>query len=124
MEETKRQKQVGRLVQEELSDIFQREGVAAVGGGLISVSEVKMTPDLLEARVMLSFFQVGDVKAVLESIRERSAEWRNLLGRRTRNQLRRIPELQYFADESLERAFKMEALFEEIRKEREARDGE
>ena len=124
MEETKRQKQVGRLVQEELSDIFQREGVAAAGGGLISVSEVQMTPDLMEARVMLSFFQVGDVKAMLESIRERAAEWRNLLGRRTRNQLRRIPELQYFADESLERAFKMEALFDEIRKERESRAGE
>ncbi len=110
-------------MQVELSDIFQREGVAAAGG-LVSVSEVQMTPDLMEARVMLSFFQVGDVKAMLESIRERSAEWRNLLGRRTRNQLRRIPELTYFADESLERAFKMEALFDEIRKEREARDRE
>ncbi len=124
MEETKRQKQVGRLVQEELSDIFQREGVAVIAGGMVSVSEVKMTPDLLEARVMLSFFQITDPKAALESIRERTPEWRNLLGRRTRNQLRRIPELQYFADDSLERAFKMEALFDQIRKERDARDSD
>ena len=49
MEENKRQKQVGKLIMEELSDIFQREGMNIVDGGMVSISKVMITPDLLEA---------------------------------------------------------------------------
>jgi ribosome-binding factor A len=121
MEESKRQKQVGKLVQQELSDIFQREGVNVIGGGMVSITSVTLTPDLLEARVLLSFFQVAEPNKLLFEIRERTGEWRNELGRRVRNQLRRIPELQFYIDDSLERAFKMEELFTQIKQERESR---
>ena len=70
MEENKRQKQVGNLLMEELSDIFQREGMNLVDGGMISISKVMVTPDLLEARVYLSFFQVKDQPALLHKIKE------------------------------------------------------
>lgn len=123
MEESKRQKQVGKLVQQELSDIFQREGMNVVDGGMISIAAVSVTPDLLEARVSLSLFQVKDPARLLQEIRDRTGEWRNELGRRVKNQLRRVPELQFFTDDSLERAFKMEQLFDDIRREREARGG-
>lgn len=118
MEETKRQKQVGKLIQQEMSDIFQRQGMNVVGGGMISISKVSVTPDLMEARIYLSFFQIKDDKAVYDEIRDRMPEWRNLLGQRVRNQLRRVPELQFFVDDTLDYVFKMEKLFKQIEDER------
>ena len=118
MEENKRQKQVGKLIMEELSDIFQREGMNIIDGGMVSISKVMVTPDLLEARVFLSFFQVKDRAALLHKIKERSWEWRKLLGQRIKNQLRRVPELQYFADDTMDHIFKMEELFKKIAEER------
>jgi ribosome-binding factor A len=114
MEETKRQKQVAQLILHEMSDIFLREGINIVEGGMISISKVSVTPDLMEARIYLSFFKVKDADAVLKDIRSRTGEWRNLLGQRVKNQLRRIPELQFFIDDTLDYVFKMEELFKQI----------
>jgi ribosome-binding factor A len=119
MDENKRQKQVGKLVMEELSDIFQREGMNIVDGGMVSISKVMITPDLLEARVYLSFFQVKDPSALLHKIKERGWEWRKLLGQRIKNQLRRVPELEFFTDDTLDHVFKMDQLFKKISEERE-----
>lgn len=118
MEESKRQKQVGKLILEEMSDIFQREGVNIVDGGMVSISAVSVTPDLLEARIYLSFFQVKDVTNLLHSIKERTGEWRKLLGQRVKNQLRRVPELSFFNDETLDYVQKMEDLFRKIKEEK------
>lgn len=118
MEETKRQKQVGQLVQQELSDIFIREGINVMEGGMVSISKVMMTPDLLEARIYLSLFQIKDDTALLKEIKARTAEWRNMLGQRVKNQLRRVPELQFFIDDTLDYVFKMEALFKKINEEK------
>jgi len=118
MEENKRQKQVGNLVMEELSDIFQREGMNIVDGGMVSITKVMITPDLLEARVYLSFFQVKDAMALLHKIKERGWEWRKLLGQRVKNQLRRVPDLQFFSDDTLDHVFKMEDLFKKINEDR------
>lgn len=121
MEENKRQKQVGKLILEELSDIFQREGLNIVDGGMISISRVSVTPDLLEARVYISFFQVKDAAAMLHKVKERGWEWRKLLGQRIKNQLRRVPELFFFSDDTLEHVAKMDQLFKQIEEERNAR---
>jgi ribosome-binding factor A len=119
MEESKRQKQVGQLVLEELSSIFQREGINIIDGGMVSVSRVMVTPDLLEARVYLSLFQIKNPAEFMHSIKERSKELRNQLGMRVRNQLRRVPELQFFPDETLDYVYKMEDIFKKIQEERE-----
>jgi ribosome-binding factor A len=121
MEESKRQKQVGKLVKEELGDIFQREGYNVVDGGMVSISKVMMTPDLLEARVYLSLFQIKEPAHLLQKIKEKGWEFRKLLGERLRNQLRRVPELHFFNDDTLDYVFKMEDLFKKINEEREQR---
>ena len=121
MEESKRQKQVGKLVKEELGDIFQREGYNVVDGGMVSISKVIMTPDLLEARVYLSLFQIKEPAHLLQQIKEKGWEFRKLLGERLRNQLRRVPELHFFNDDTLDYVFKMEDLFKKINEEREQR---
>lgn len=117
MQETKRQKQVGKLIQKELSDIFKRENMSMAGGGMVSISNVSMTPDLLEARVYLSFFQVKDTQALLQEFKERTGEWRHELGNRVRHQLRRVPELSFFLDDTLDYVFHMEDVFSKIKKE-------
>jgi ribosome-binding factor A len=114
MQEGKRQKQVGALLQQELSDIFQRLGLGMIDGGLISLTSVRLTPDLLEARVYLSFFQVKDEVAAMKKIEDRAWEIKRELAARVKHQLRRIPLLQYFLDETLEHASKMEELFKKL----------
>lgn len=120
MEESKRQKQVGKLLQQEMSAIFQRGNMNIVEGGMVSVSKVLLTPDLVEGRVYLSFFQVKDKDALLREIRSRTGEWRKALGERVKNQLRRVPELQFFCDDTLDHVFHMEELFKQIADEKTA----
>jgi ribosome-binding factor A len=115
MEESKRQKQVGKLLLEELSDIFQREGYNIIDGGMISISKVMVTPDLLEARVYLSLFQVKDTAKMMHDIKDKTWEFRKLLGQRVKDQLRRVPELTFYTDDTLDYVFKMEELFKKIK---------
>ncbi|HEY0297659.1 MAG TPA: ribosome-binding factor A, partial [Arachidicoccus sp.] len=63
MEEGKRQRQVSNVIKEEVNQIFRHLGLNMIGGGMVSISDVKVTPDLLEARIYLSFFQVKDNEA-------------------------------------------------------------
>jgi ribosome-binding factor A len=118
MEESKRQKQVAQLVMEELSAIFQREGLNIVDGGMVSISKVMVTPDLLEARVYLSLFQVKDQAKLIQTIKERTWDLRKQLGLRVKNQLRRLPELVFYNDDTLDYVFKMEEIFKKINEEK------
>ena len=108
---------------EELSAIFQRLGLSMIDGGLISLTAVKMTPDLLEARIYLSMFSVKDVPAAMKKIDDRGWEIKRELASRVKQQLRRIPTLEYFYDDSLEHADKMDALFRKINEEKAREEG-
>jgi ribosome-binding factor A len=118
MKEGKRQKQIGGLIQEQLSDILQRQGLNMIDGGMVSISSVKLTPDLLEARVYLSFYQVKDAKEALKRVEEKSWEIKKELSVRVGKQLRRMPEIKYFKDDTLDQVFKMEELFKKIHEEK------
>ncbi|MBS1918970.1 MAG: 30S ribosome-binding factor RbfA [Bacteroidetes bacterium] len=121
MQEGKRQKQVAGLIQQEMNEIFQRLGITMLDGGMVSISEVKITPDLLEARIYLSFFQVLSPKQALKKIEEKGWEIKKELSQRVRHQLRNIPELKFFQDDTLDHVFRMEELFRQI-KEQQAPD--
>lgn len=114
MEEGKRQKQIAGLLNEEMNLIFQRLGLGMINGGMVSISSVKVTPDLLEARFYLSFFQVTDVPAALHKIEEKHHEIKKELAARVRHQLRSIPVLRFFQDDTLDHVFKMEEIFKKI----------
>jgi ribosome-binding factor A len=117
MEEGKRQKQVAAVLQQELNDIFMRLGLNMIDGGMVSISQVKVTPDLLEARIYLSFFKVADNKAAMKKMQERAWEIKRELSNRVKTQLRRIPVLQFFIDDTLDYVFKMEEVFKHIKTE-------
>jgi ribosome-binding factor A len=114
MEEGKRQKQIGGLLNEELNGIFQRLGLTMMNGGMVSIASVKITPDLLEARIYLSLFQVGEPKAALQKIEDRAWEIKKELTARIAKQLRRMPILRFYLDDTLDYVYKMEDVFKKI----------
>lgn len=118
MQESKRQKQVAGLLNEEMNRIFQRLGLNMIEGGMVSIAGVKVTPDLLEARFYLSFFKVKDKTAALQQIEERHHEIKKELAAAIRHQLRNVPVLKFFEDETLDHVFRMEELFKKLDEER------
>ena len=115
MLEGKRQKQIGGLIHQELSDIFRRLGLNMIEGGMVSISSVQVTPDLLEARIYLSLFQIKDTNALMKKVEEVKWDIKKELVARVKHQLRRIPELKFFHDDSLDQVFKMEELLNKIK---------
>ena len=115
MLEGKRQKQVAAVLEKDLNEIFQRLGLSMLNGGMVSIASVKITPDLFEARVYLSFFKVQDSVATLKLIQEKAWEIKKELTARVRHQLRSMPQLTFFIDDTLEYVDKMEQLFKEIK---------
>lgn len=118
MEEGKRQKQIAGLLNEEMNLIFQRLGLSMIEGGMVSISSVKVTPDLLEARFYLSFFQIKDVAAAIKKIDDRHHEIKKELAAKVRHQLRSIPVLKFFQDDTLDHVFRMEELFKKLNEEK------
>ncbi|NJX13947.1 30S ribosome-binding factor RbfA [Tamlana crocina] len=103
MEESQRQKKIGSVLQQDLVEVLQ--GAATQGGMrgiIISVSKVKVTADLSIAKVYLSIFPNNKGKELLEGIRSNTPLIRHELAQRTKNQLRRMPHLEFFIDDSLE----------------------
>ncbi len=103
MEESQRQKKIASVLQQDLVDVLQ--GAATHGGMsgiIISVTKVKVTVDLSMARVNLSIFPIGRGKELLEGIKSNTSLIKHELAQRTRHQLRRMPSLQFFIDDSLE----------------------
>ncbi len=100
MESTRLQK-IGRLLQKELSDIFQKQ-TQAMRGVLVSVSVVRVSPDLGVAKAYLSIFPSNKSEELLEAIRANTKAIRYDLGQRVGKQLRIIPELSFFIDDSLD----------------------
>ncbi|MCB0398504.1 MAG: 30S ribosome-binding factor RbfA [Winogradskyella sp.] len=101
--ESNRQKKIAGILQQDLAEILQR---AASSGGLkgviISVSKVNVTVDLSIAKVYLSIFPNKEAKELLDGIRSNKPLIRHELSQRTRHQLRRMPQLEFFIDDSLE----------------------
>ncbi len=117
MEEGKRQKQIAGLLNEEMNQIFQKLGLSMIDGGMVSISGVKVTPDLLEARFYLSFFQVKDPEAAMKRIEDRHHDIKKELAASVRHQLRNIPVLKFFQDDTLDHVFRLEELFKKIKDE-------
>lgn len=124
MLEGKRQKQVAAVIQKDLNDIFHRLGLNMIQGGMVSISSVKITPDLYEARVYLSFFKVNDTTQALKTIEDKAREIKKMLTASVRHQFRTMPVLSFFIDDTLEYVDKMEKLFKEIHEQDKKINGE
>ena len=105
-----RQLKVSRLIQKELGEIFQRETRLLFGNALITVTQVRISPDLGVAKVYISLFNVPDKQALLKSIQEHTKDIRLKLSARIKKQVRIIPNLVFFLDDSVDYAMRIEEL--------------
>ncbi|CAI8235595.1 MAG: Ribosome-binding factor A [Flavobacteriaceae bacterium] len=103
--ESERQRKIGALLQRDLADILQKAAKdSGISGLLISVTEVAVTVDLMIAKVYLSFFPEEKGEELFEGIQSNAPLIRHELANRTRNQMRRVPELLFFKDETAKKA--------------------
>jgi len=112
--ESKRQQKFSRLIQRELADIFQREVQHLFGSAYITVSMVRVSPDLGLARVYLSVMMAQNNEAVLLEVRTNTRTIRHLLAQRIKNQVRVIPELNFYLDDSAAYAAQMDEIFNKL----------
>lgn len=111
---TVRQNKVSSLIQKELADIFQKEMKNVFGPGMITVTHVFISPDLSFAKTYLSIFGTKEKEKMVHTIQKQTKEIRKLLAIRIKKQLRIIPEIAFFLDQSAEYAEKMDELFKKI----------
>ena len=120
--DNKRQAQFSRLIQKEMSEIFLFDGKAIFGKQFISVSQVRVSPDLGYVKIYLSFMNDKEPEKVLMLIREHSKELRTKLAARIKNQVRKIPELEFFYDDTMDYVEKIDKLFDEINAQPKSKD--
>jgi ribosome-binding factor A len=100
--ESTRQKKIARLIQKELAEIFRRRTGELAPGKMITVTTVRVSPDISMAKVYLSIFPSTDQEKIIGTVRDNIPTIRYDLGKQVHNQLRIIPELAIFADDSLD----------------------
>jgi len=100
---SKRQNKVSRLLQKDLGEIFRAESLNLFLGAMISVTVVRVSPDLSFAKVYISIFSPkNSVEEIFDLVNQNSKKIRFLLGNKIKNQIRSIPELAFFIDDSLD----------------------
>jgi ribosome-binding factor A len=112
--DSKRQQKFARLIQKDLGEIFQKETRNLFEGAFITVTEVKVSPDLGLARVYLSFMLARNKAMLLESIEEQNKTIRQMLANRIRHQVRVIPELHFHLDETADYAARMDEIISNL----------
>lgn len=117
-----KQQQVASLIQQTLGDIFIREGRNIYSNAFVTITHVRLTPDLSLARIYLSIYNVPDRKQVIAIIEESKSTVRHLLGSQIRNKMRHIPNLEFYLDDTLDEVAKIDSLFDRIREEEAMRD--
>ena len=111
--ESKRQQRINKLLQKDLGEIFQLEMGHVTKGAMVTVTKVHVSPDLNSVKVYLSLFATKNSEILLKQIQRRSSEIRGKLGNRIRHQLRAVPELHFYEDDSLDYIDRIEDLLNE-----------
>ena len=119
---TRRQQKVSSLIQEELSGIFQKHGATYYGSAFVTITGVEVSPDLLVTKIFLSIYNVKDKEKTLDTIISNTHEIRRHLGNKMRFHLRRIPELLFYIDDSIENAMRVNELLNKVNKDSESKN--
>lgn len=112
----KRQERLAELIKQKMADIFRQEGKRAFGNSFITVTTVRVSKDLGYAFIYLSMLNESDPQALVETIRQNKGPLRKALGDQIKNQVRRIPELHFYYDDTMEYVERMEQIFKHIDK--------
>ena len=116
--ENRRQHKMASLLQQTMGDILLKDGRSHVGAGvLVSITNVKTSPDLSIAKYYVSVFGSDEPQMIVDILNASSHEWRGKLGSELKHHLRIIPQIEFFLDDTLEYAQKMDELFKKLKKE-------
>ena len=113
--ETIRQRQVAKNIQITMSEIVQRDLTNILDGAMVTISGVRVTPDLYTARIYVSIYNHKNPETVLENLDKNNKHIRGLLGNKIRNKVRTIPQLEFFKDDTLDDVQNLERIFSEIK---------
>jgi ribosome-binding factor A len=116
--ESKRQQKFAGMLQQELAAIFQREGASYLPNTLVTITKVRVSPDLAVAKVYVSFLNTSNTTLSVNTINSHSGEIRYKLGARIRHQARVVPTLTFFVDDTNEYVEHMDKIFDKISRER------
>jgi len=112
--ETKRQRQASELIKRNFGVVLREEGLYIYQNALVTVTNVKITPDFGLAKIYLSVYNTTDKSEVIKSLRENSSRLRHSLAERIRKHIRRIPQIDFFLDDTLDEMYKLNALFDKL----------
>lgn len=114
MTQSKRQLKFSKLIQKEISEIFQKEHSGKFIGSLVTISDVSMSPDLGLARIYLSIFPVSNIAKIMEAIEDEKSRIRGSLGKRIGKEVRIVPHIAFHADKTAEEAEKMDKIINKL----------
>lgn len=114
--ESIKQRQVAKIIQITMSEIVQKDLGTLLGGAMLTISGVRVTPDLYTARVYISIYNHDKPDSILDILAKNNKLIRGLLGNKIRNKVRSIPQLEFFRDDTLDEVQNLEQIFKEIKK--------
>jgi ribosome-binding factor A len=112
--ESKRQLQVAALIKRNFSAVLQQEGNYIYQDALVTVTNVKVTPDLSLAKIYLSIYNTDNKQAVLLKLEDQHHRLKQIFAQRIRKHIRRIPDFSMYIDETLDEMYRVDALFERL----------
>lgn len=115
--DSRRQKKIGQLIQDEMSTFLQKEGANYYGNRFVTVTDAQVTPDLQVCRIYVSVFDRNEGEHVVKSLNTHSRDIRKRFGQIMRKTLRIIPEITFYLDDTLDQVFRLEEIFKQNKKE-------
>ena len=113
--DSKQQSQISELIKRNFAPIFLEQGPYIFGDAFVTVTQVKVTPDLAQAKIYLSIFQAQDKEGVLRQIVNHTHVLKQALAARIRQQVRRIPQIYFYFDETIDEMYKVNDMFDKIK---------
>ncbi len=114
--ESKRQKQTAEVIRRHFGTVLLSEGAYIYGDAFVTITKVKVTPDISEAKIYLSVYNVNDKDAVIDSIRRNMSVLKKNLSQRIRKHVRRIPALSFYNDDTLDEMYHLNKVFDNLHK--------
>lgn len=113
--ETKRQLQLGELIKRNFSTVLQQEGRYIYGDILVSVTKAMISPDLSQVKIYLSIYGTEEKEEVIQNIENHGFQLKQSLAHRIKDQIRRIPEIYYYIDDTLDEMYRVDSLLDNLK---------
>ncbi len=121
--ESKRQKQTAEIIRRHFGHVLQQEGTYIYGDAFVTVTKVMVSPDISMAKIYLSIYNVNNKQLVIDKVSQHASQLKKYLGIRVRKHIRRIPELYFYIDDTLDEMFRVNKLLDStLKKDEEVRN--